>query len=115
MITPKIVCKSTSRKNKIQTRNKMDIIREIELAEERIRLFILRTPLIESKELSKLIEGKVYLKLESEQYTGSFKARGSMNKLLSLTDEEKERGTITAGHTHTHTHTHYENKTYTYD
>ncbi|NQY67691.1 MAG: pyridoxal-phosphate dependent enzyme [Flavobacteriales bacterium] len=83
----------------------MDIIREIELAEERIRLFILRTPLIESKELSKLIEGKVYLKLESEQYTGSFKARGSMNKLLSLTDEEKERGTITAGYTHTHTHT----------
>jgi threonine dehydratase len=38
----------------------------------------------------------VYLKLESEQHTGSFKARGSMNKVLSLTTEERKQGVVTA-------------------
>jgi threonine dehydratase len=74
----------------------MNIFKEILAAEKRIRPHILKTPLIESKNLSDLIDGKVYLKLESEQYTGSFKARGSLNKLLSLNEDEKKRETITA-------------------
>ena len=74
----------------------MNIYQEILAAEKRIRPHILKTPLIESRNLSELIGGKVYLKLENEQYTGSFKARGSLNKLLSLTEEEKKRGAITA-------------------
>lgn len=74
----------------------MNIFKEILDAEKRIRPYILKTPLIESRNLSELIGGNVYLKLESEQYTGSFKARGSLNKLLSLTEDEKNRGTITA-------------------
>jgi len=74
----------------------MDILQEILTAEKRIRPHILKTPLLESKELSKLIGGKVFLKLESEQYTGSFKARGSLNKVLSLTEDEKKRGLVTA-------------------
>ena len=51
---------------------------------------------MESRELGKVIGGKVYLKLESEQHTGSFKARGSLNKVLSLTEVERGRGVITA-------------------
>jgi len=74
----------------------MNIYQEILDAEARIRPQILETPLIESRELSKLINGKVYLKLESEQYTGSFKARGSLNKLMSLNAHERKRGVITA-------------------
>lgn len=74
----------------------MDILQEIRDAEARIRPDILKTPLIESRELSELINGKVYLKLESEQHTGSFKARGSLNKLRSLNEEERARGTVTA-------------------
>ena len=74
----------------------MDIFKEIEVAEQRIRPHILKTPLLRSRELSNMIEGNVYLKLENEQHTGSFKVRGSMNKLLSLTEEERERGVITA-------------------
>ncbi len=74
----------------------MDIFQEILDAEKRIRPYILKTALIESRDLSDLIGGKVYLKLESEQYTGSFKARGSLNKLLSLNESEKETGVITA-------------------
>ncbi len=74
----------------------MDLLQEIEQADKRIRPYTLKTPLMESRPLSKLIDGKVYLKLENEQHTGSFKARGSMNKILSLTDEERERGVVTA-------------------
>lgn len=62
----------------------MDVYKEVIDAESRIRAHTLTTPLIESKALSKLIGGKVYLKLESEQHTGSFKARGSLNKLVYL-------------------------------
>ncbi len=74
----------------------MDILSEILAAEQRIRPNILKTPVIESRELSNLINGKVWLKLENEQYTGSFKARGSLNKILSLSEEEKSSGVVTA-------------------
>lgn len=74
----------------------MNLLREIHLAEKRIRPHTLTTPLMESRELGKEIGGKVYLKLESEQHTGSFKARGSLNKVLSLSEKEKSKGVITA-------------------
>ncbi len=74
----------------------MNILSEIHLAESRIRPHILTTPLIESRELGRLIRGRVFLKLESEQYTGSFKARGSLNKLLSLSEADRDLGVVTA-------------------
>ncbi|MFH5832884.1 threonine/serine dehydratase [Halalkalibaculum sp. DA3122] len=66
----------------------MEIYNEIEAANKRIRSHILHTPLIRSRWLGSLADGEVYLKLENEQYTGSFKARGSLNKLMWL----QERG-----------------------
>ena len=54
-----------------------------------------RTPLVGSKYLSDRTGVKVLLKLESFQKTGSFKVRGVLNKLQSLTDAEKKRGVIT--------------------
>lgn len=74
----------------------MNIVNEIEEAEKRIRTNTLVTPLMESRALSEMISGKVYLKLENEQNTGSFKARGSLNKILSLNEEERKHGIITA-------------------
>ena len=74
----------------------MTILEEIIKAEERIRAHILKTPLFKSVYLSEMIEGEVYFKLESEQITGSFKARGGLNKVLSLSKEEKEKGCLTA-------------------
>ncbi|HUB93558.1 MAG TPA: threonine/serine dehydratase [Verrucomicrobiae bacterium] len=72
-----------------------DLLPEILKAERRIRPYTLTTPLLHSLTLS--TEGTdVYLKLESEQYTGSFKARGSMNKVLSLSDSERSHGVVTA-------------------
>ncbi|MBT5874640.1 MAG: pyridoxal-phosphate dependent enzyme, partial [Candidatus Latescibacteria bacterium] len=53
-------------------------------AHDRIRPHVLRTPLIPSRHLSRMTGADVYLKMESEQYTNSFKVRGATNKLLSL-------------------------------
>ncbi len=67
----------------------------VEEAERRIRQYTLETPLILSLPLSKN-RANIYLKLENEQHTGSFKARGSMNKILSLSDEQRKSGIVTA-------------------
>jgi threonine dehydratase len=74
----------------------MSIYQDILAASERIRTNVLKTPLFYSTYLSDLNKGEVYLKLESEQYTGSFKARGALNKVLKLSKEEREKGLVTA-------------------
>lgn len=72
------------------------LTQEIINAHQRIKGDILHTPLIYSHSLSELVEGAVYLKLENEQYTGSFKARGSLNKLRSVAEKENNKNVITA-------------------
>lgn len=62
-------------------------------AYERIKNHILMTPLEESLSLSSAHQ-RVSLKLECVQTTRSFKLRGAMNKLLSLSEEEKKAGVI---------------------
>jgi threonine dehydratase len=69
---------------------------EAQLAEDRIRTHIRETPLEHSPFLSREAEATVYLKLENLQLTGSFKLRGAMNKVLSLSSEERGRGAVTA-------------------
>ncbi|UCG04715.1 MAG: threonine/serine dehydratase [Candidatus Heimdallarchaeota archaeon] len=63
----------------------MNVSKKVLEAEKRIRTYIRETPLEYSPYLSKIGNSKVYLKLENIQLTGSFKARGAMNKILSLT------------------------------
>jgi threonine dehydratase len=53
-----------------------------------------RTPLFSSATLSRHTGGNVFLKAELFQRTGSFKPRGVLNKLASLSEEEKRRGVI---------------------
>jgi len=65
-------------------------------AYSRIRRFIRETPLEYSPYLSARCECKVYLKLENQQVTGSFKARGGLNMILSLNAEQKKKGVLTA-------------------
>ncbi|MFD2445509.1 threonine ammonia-lyase [Bacillus sp. CGMCC 1.16607] len=55
-----------------------------------------RTPLKQSSTLNYFTNAKVFLKLENLQKTGSFKVRGAMNKVLSLTKEEVSKGIIAA-------------------
>ena len=68
----------------------------IEQAAVRIGPHILHTPLMHSGFLSALNGGEVHLKLESEQHTGSFKARGALNKVLATPEHEKANGLVTA-------------------
>ena len=53
-----------------------------------------RTPITSSKYLGDITGSSLYLKLEMFQKTGSFKPRGVLNKMASLTDEEKGRGVV---------------------
>jgi len=70
--------------------------KEILQAKERIAPYIKKTPLVHSDYLSTLCKGEVYLKLENQQITNSFKIRGAFNRLLTLTDDEIKKGIITA-------------------
>ena len=67
-----------------------------EEAEEKVREVTLPTPLIYSEHLSQLSGNKVYLKSENMQLTGAYKVRGAYYKISTLSDEEKQRGLITA-------------------
>jgi threonine dehydratase len=71
----------------------LDGIRE---AQKAIAPFIKCTPLVHSVYLSRLCCGRVFLKLENQQVTNSFKARGAFYKLLNLTQKEEQMGIITA-------------------
>ena len=72
------------------------ILKEALDAERRIRKYIRETPVEYSPHLSNLGESRVHLKLENLQVTGSFKLRGAMNKILSLSEQEKDKGFTTA-------------------
>jgi threonine dehydratase len=63
-------------------------------AADRIRALVQRTRLVRSDELSELAGGDVYLKLENEQTTGSFKLRGALNVLATLPPDARERGVV---------------------
>ncbi|MBX2820028.1 MAG: threonine/serine dehydratase [Rhodothermaceae bacterium] len=64
-------------------------------AYKQIRPYVRKTPLEPAHTLY-TNQREVYLKLECLQHTRSFKVRGALNKLLSLDDEEKEKGIVTA-------------------
>ncbi|TFG06882.1 pyridoxal-phosphate dependent enzyme, partial [Candidatus Thorarchaeota archaeon] len=68
----------------------------IEQAHQRIGQFVKKTALEYSLKLSEICNGEVYLKLENQQYTNSFKVRGALNKLAQLTLEQRRKGVVTA-------------------
>jgi len=74
----------------------MTFPKSIQSAAIQIKSFIRKTPFVHSKAFSDLIGADVRFKLESIQVTGSFKARGAINKILSLEDHEKQKGVVSA-------------------
>lgn len=74
----------------------MNLLTEIQQAKQRIEQDILQTPLLYSNWLSGFCNGDVYLKLENEQITGSFKARGSLNKLKWIQEKNLGARPVTA-------------------
>jgi threonine dehydratase len=68
-------------------------LEDIQAAQRRLQGRVRRTPLMAATQAKEpLGEGELFLKLESLQVTGSFKARGATNALLSLSEEEIRRG-----------------------
>ena len=67
-----------------------DVIHAMERLKGRIR----RTPVLESERLNEKVGGRVLIKAECLQLTGSFKIRGAFNRLLLLSAEERERGIV---------------------
>lgn len=71
-------------------------LREVEEARRRIAPYIRETPLLRASALREGASGHLSLKLESLQVTGSFKARGATNKVLSLPRSQVQCGLVTA-------------------
>lgn len=69
---------------------------DIEEARERIKEQIYISPFARSETISQMTRSKVFFKLENLQITGSFKERGALNRLLTLTPEEARCGVIAA-------------------
>jgi threonine dehydratase len=63
-------------------------------AADRIRPLIKRTALLRSAPLSELAGADVYLKLENQQTTGSFKLRGALNVMATFTGDQRRRGVV---------------------
>ncbi len=74
----------------------MSVALDFSRARERIRKDIVRTPMEYSTPLSRLTGARVFVKWEAAQVTGSFKFRGALNKVRSLSAAEKRAGAISA-------------------
>jgi threonine dehydratase len=67
-----------------------------EKATDVVKDIVYPTKLVYSEHLCDQTEGKIYLKPENMQHTGSYKVRGAYYKISTLTEEEKRQGLITA-------------------
>ncbi len=74
----------------------LDVAQLVMEAHERTKDYLIPTPLEFSRYLSDQIDGEVWLKLDLVQKTASFKFRGALNKILSLTEEELDGGVVSA-------------------
>lgn len=71
-------------------------VESVEAAAERIRGAVYESPLVYSEILSGLTGNAIYLKLENLQTTGSFKERGALNRILTLSGDQRWAGVIAA-------------------
>ena len=76
------------------SRQAVPTIDDIRAAAARIAPHAQITPVLTSPALDARADGRVLLKAEVLQHTGSFKLRGALNRLLQLTDDERSRGVV---------------------
>ncbi|WP_425410550.1 threonine ammonia-lyase [Hyphococcus sp.] len=70
--------------------------KDVREAAARIVGGVKRTPLVHARKLSALTGADIWLKLENLQYTGAFKERGALNKLMMIPEQDRKRGVIAA-------------------
>ncbi|MGQ0741421.1 MAG: threonine ammonia-lyase [Alphaproteobacteria bacterium] len=73
---------------------RIPVFADVHAAAERLKGVAVLTPLVESPLLSARTGGRVFLKLETLQRTGSFKFRGAYNRISQLTASEREKGVV---------------------
>ena len=76
--------------------DKMLTLEKFEEASEKVKEATLPTDLVYSEYFSNQTDNKVYLKPENMQFTGAYKVRGAYYKMSTLTEEERQKGIITA-------------------
>ena len=69
-------------------------IEDVRAAAQRISGQVMRTPMRPSRVLSKITGAEVWLKFENFQFTAAFKERGALNKLASLSEDERAQGVV---------------------
>ena len=68
--------------------------RDVLEAKRVVSKYLVRTPLVYSKRLSRVLGCDAYVKCENLQVTGAFKVRGGVNLISKLPDEERRRGVV---------------------
>ncbi|WAI83066.1 MULTISPECIES: threonine ammonia-lyase [Achromobacter] len=71
----------------------IDIV-SIQTARDNLRGQVLKTPFTLSRTLSDIFGAEIWLKFENLQFTASFKERGSLNRMLTLSADERAKGVI---------------------
>ncbi|MEN5161097.1 threonine ammonia-lyase [Achromobacter spanius] len=69
-------------------------IASIQAARDNLRGQVLKTPFTLSRTLSDIFGAEIWLKFENLQFTASFKERGALNRMLTLSDAERAKGVI---------------------
>ena len=69
-------------------------LEDVQAAADVIAGQVEHTPMRHSRTLSEITGAEVWIKFENFQFTAAFKERGALNRLMGLTDEEKQRGVI---------------------
>ncbi len=80
----------------VESPAQIDVPQLVLEAHERCQDYLSPTPLEYSLYLSEIVDGDVWLKLDSMQKTSSFKFRGAINKILTLTEDELDKGVVSA-------------------
>ena len=80
----------------MQAPNFQDVL----LAQRRIRPYLAPTPCFSYPAINDLVGTTVYIKHENALPVGAFKVRGGINLVSQLSDEERERGVISASTAH---------------
>ena len=73
-------------------------VHDVQIAQSRISGYVRRTPMLQPRPVRSpiAVDAELFLKLENLQISGSFKARGAVNKLFSLPQDQVARGLVTA-------------------
>jgi threonine dehydratase len=72
------------------------LLSDVEAARDLLNDVVRRTPMQQSRPLTELVGGPVWLKCENQQRAGSFKLRGAYVRIARLSDAERERGVVAA-------------------